>query len=211
MSVHTEFSEAGVLWQAGAGRHKESKEMKLSKISTLGALMLGSVAFLATAPASAGTSVSVSIGAVGVAVGDDCDDYYEPPWGYPSDYCNYDVYEEPIYVDGIWYQGPIYWRMDNGIRVFWINGHWRRNMWVGPLPRHWRWGRHGFVRWGGWTHGHKHMWGFGHGHHNWHWHHNGGHGGGGGGGGNHHGGNGGGNHHGGNGGGNHHGHHHNNH
>src|SRR4051812_22010104 len=41
-----------------------------------------------------------------------CDyyDYYNPPWGYPPDYCNYQVWQEPIYVGGAWYEGPIYYR-----------------------------------------------------------------------------------------------------
>ena len=148
--------------------------MKFANTSAL-ALLLGTAAFF-VAPASAGTSVSVSVGPVGIAVaGSDCDDYYEPPWGYPPDYCNYEVYDQPVYVGGVWYRGPIYWRYDNGVRVFWVNGAWRRHEWVGPMPRHWRWGHRGFMTWHGKTHFGRHSWVIG-GHNNWHPRH-GGHGG----------------------------------
>src|ERR1041384_4753756 len=55
-----------------------------------------------------------------------CDyyDYYEPPWGYPPDYCNYQVWTDPVYYGGLWYGGPIYYRSYAGVNWFWLNGGW---------------------------------------------------------------------------------------
>ena len=64
----------------------------------------------------------------------DCD-YYTPPWGYPSDYCHYRVWNEPVYYAGVWFDGPIYYRTYAGANWFWLNGNWRRDEWRGPRPR----------------------------------------------------------------------------
>ena len=74
-------------------------------------------------------------------------DYYDPPWGYPPDYCAYQVWEEPIYVAGLWYSGPIYYRSFGGERLFWLNGGWRHDEWYGPRPGRIDWGRN--MRWSG--------------------------------------------------------------
>jgi len=74
-------------------------------------------------------------------------DYYNPPWGYPPDYCNYQVGFDPVYVGGLWYGGPIYYRNFGGSRMFWLNGGWRRDEWRGPRPASIDWGRN--MRWSG--------------------------------------------------------------
>lgn len=78
-----------------------------------------------------------------------CDayDYYNPPWGYPPDYCNYNVWYEPIYIGGLWYSGPIYYRDFGGERRFWLNGGWHRDEWRGARPGRIDWSRN--MRWTG--------------------------------------------------------------
>src|SRR5262245_52736331 len=34
-------------------------------------------------------------------------DYYTPPWGFPPDYCRYQLWNQPVYFGGSWYSGPI--------------------------------------------------------------------------------------------------------
>jgi len=163
--------------------------MKLLTKAALGALAVATMAVGATQPADARVVIGVGIGA---------------PWGYPAGACGAYWYD-PVYVDGIWYQGPICYRFVHGRRVFWINGGWRAHAWRGAFPRHFRWGHHGFVRWHGGHGGGHHNGGGGGGHHNGGGgggHHNGG------GGGGHHNGGGGGGHHNGGGHGGHHGGHH---
>jgi hypothetical protein len=75
-------------------------------------------------------------------------DYYTPPWGYPFDYCRYELWSEPVYYGGVWYSGPIYRRYDVGENWFWLNGDWRRDEWRGPRPRI-DWNRGGNVFWQG--------------------------------------------------------------
>lgn len=89
-----------------------------------------------------------------------CEDYYNPPWGYPPDYCVYEIWDQPVHADGLWYNGPIYTRVDNNVRVFWIHGRWRRHTWTGPLPA-FRWGRRGYVNWHGKSVLGKYHWRFG--------------------------------------------------
>ena len=152
--------------------------MKLVTTSTL-ALLLGSAALIATAPASARPSLNVSAGPTLAAYNDNCDDYYEPPWGYPEDYCNYDLWDQPICYDGVWYSGPFYIDYDeDDVPMYWMYDDWvyadacRR-------PAVWGWGSPGFVFWQGWSHFHHHNWFWG-GHTNWwfrhrvhpHWHWN---------------------------------------
>jgi len=161
--------------------------MKYVTKGALGALLLGSVAFVAASPASAGVSVGVTIGIPGVAVGvvgGDCDDYYEPPWGYPDDYCEYDLWDQPVYYDGTWFSGPFYVDYDeDDYPMYYINGEWVYDEWDGPRPTVWAWGSPGFMLWTGRSHFGHHRWRFGH-HNNWvihhnnHPHHGGGHGGG---------------------------------
>ena len=96
-----------------------------------GAIALTGLVVGTSTPATSAVHVNIGIGA---------------PWGYYSD-CG-DYWWDPVYVDGVWYQGPICWRWRNGVRVFWLHGRWHRHGWRGAMPRHWRWGHRGFVRWG---------------------------------------------------------------
>jgi hypothetical protein len=75
-------------------------------------------------------------------------DYYSPPWGYPSDYCQYQLWNEPVFYSGSWYSGPIYYRNVGGANWFWLNGNWRRDEWRGARPRI-DWNRGGNVFWRG--------------------------------------------------------------
>ena len=75
-------------------------------------------------------------------------DYYTPPWGYPSDYCRYQIWSDPVYSGGIWYGGPIYFRTYGGTNWFWLNNGWRRNEWRGARPRI-DWSRGGNRYWSG--------------------------------------------------------------
>ena len=63
--------------------------------------------------------------------------------------CNYQVWYDPIYVGGIWYDGPIYWRNFGGERSFWLNGGWHRDEWRGARPGPYRlgpWRQHALER-----------------------------------------------------------------
>ncbi len=112
----------------------------------IGALMCGgaALAFATPAAARAHFGISFGFGFPGYASFGPCDyyDYYDaaPPWGLPPDYCDDNVYFQPIFWDGEWYRGPIYYRWEHGRRVFWLNGGWRRAEWRhhGHYNIHWR-------------------------------------------------------------------------
>ncbi len=114
--------------------------MKTVAKMTLGALLLMGAAVAVSAPASAGVGISFGWYGPGFApFSDPCDyyDYYDepPPWGLPPDYCDYPVYFGPVFWDGFWYRGPIYYRWYGGERLFWLHGGWHRDGWRGgPMP-----------------------------------------------------------------------------
>jgi hypothetical protein len=115
------------------------------------ALLLAGAALFVAAPARAEVAIGFSFGYDGGYFSDPCDyyNYYSepPPWGLPPDYCDYPVYFEPVFWDGYWYRGPIYYRWYGGERLFWLNGGWRRDEWRGARPS---------IRWtdrGGWNRG----------------------------------------------------------
>ncbi len=98
--------------------------------AVLSALLFFAVLAVAK-PVSAYADVGISFGFMGPGTTfDPCDyyDYYDqpPPWGLPADYCAYPVYFEPVYYNGFWYRGPIYYRWYRGQRMFWLNGGWHR-------------------------------------------------------------------------------------
>jgi len=130
--------------------------MKLLTKAALGALAVSTLALGTATPADARVVIGIGIGA---------------PWGYPAGACGAYWYQ-PVYVGSVWYQGPICYRWSHGHRLFWLHGGWHAHAWHGPMPRHFNWGHHGFVRWNGHGHGHN-----GHGWHNGHIGHHGGHGG----------------------------------
>ena len=82
---------------------------------------------------------------------DGCD-YYTPPWGYPSNFCDYDLWYEPVYYGGYWYSGPIYSQYAYGAHYFCLNGDWRTDEWRGTRPRDIDWGHGRNIRWSGEVH-----------------------------------------------------------
>ena len=90
----------------------------LSKIA-VGTAMLASLAMGAT-EANAGVTVGVAVGApvVAVRVGNPC-------FGHRYR-CAYPLYGRPIFVDGVWYRGPVYARTIKGERYLWFRGRWER-------------------------------------------------------------------------------------
>lgn len=101
------------------------------------ATLLSATAF-STAPAQAGVSIGLSFGlpgAVGFSYdsGGYCDD-----WGCPDEYWDMPVYYGPVYFEGRWVNGPLYYRDWRGERMYWIRGGWRRDTWRGPRPHWWK-------------------------------------------------------------------------
>jgi len=96
--------------------------MKMIFKSVTAAALLAGAAALVPTSATAGVDVSINLGAPAVVVS--------------PDYVPYDAefYYDPIYVDGAWYHGPYRWRMMHGVRMFWVDGRWRRNAWHGAIP-----------------------------------------------------------------------------
>ena len=94
----------------------------LSKIA-IGTAMLASLALGAT-EANAGVTVGVAVGtpAVAVRVGNPCFRAYR----FRPAYCAYPRYDRPIFVDGVWYRGPVYMRTVKGERLLWFRGRWER-------------------------------------------------------------------------------------
>jgi hypothetical protein len=122
--------------------------MKFLGKALFGAVMLAGTSIALSSPASAYVDVGISFGWGAPIYGfDPCDyyDYYDepPPWGLPDDFCDYPVYFEPIFIDGYWYRGPIYYRWTHGRRLFWVNGAWREDRWRGSRPSHITWNDRG--------------------------------------------------------------------
>ena len=97
--------------------------MKLSSKIAVGASMLASLA-VGTLDANAGVTVGVAIGApvVKVRVGNPC----FRPYRFRPAYCAYPLYGRPIFVDGVWYRGPVYVRNVKGVRYLRFRGRWER-------------------------------------------------------------------------------------
>lgn len=98
-----------------------------------GLSMLAAVILFGTAPAHA-DSFSIGVGPKGginfsYSSGGYCDGR-----GCPQDFWDLPVYYCPVYNNGRWYRGPVYYRHGpNGLR-FWIRGKWRGDHWRGPRP-----------------------------------------------------------------------------
>jgi hypothetical protein len=97
--------------------------MKNIKKIALGALMLAGTAVGFSQPASAGVSVGIGIGIPGPA-------YYGPAYACEPYYDSYDpygcgaYYSGPVFIDGVWFNGPLRWRAWGGRREFWWHGGW---------------------------------------------------------------------------------------
>lgn len=89
----------------------------------LGASMLASLA-LGASDANAAVTIGVAVGApvVKVRVGNPC----FAPLRFRPAYCAYPLYGQPVFVDGVWYRGPIYVRNVSGVRYLWFRGRWER-------------------------------------------------------------------------------------
>ena len=123
--------------------------MKLFAKAALGALMLAGATALTAAPAEARVSVGIGLGFGGGYYGPPayayCDRYsrwYDP---YRCDRYDdyYDYYDGPVFIDGIWWNGPFRSRYYGGQRQFYWHNHWR-----GGSGFH----HDGFRRWGGHRH-----------------------------------------------------------
>lgn len=97
--------------------------------------------FAAPSPASAGVSVGIGIGVPGPA-------YYGTyrirtgrcrhprfAFNHPA-FCGYPRFSEPVFIDGIWVNEPLYYRTYRGNRYFWYRGRW--------VAGHGRWDGHVF-------------------------------------------------------------------
>ena len=91
--------------------------MKLLAKATLGALMLAGATAMTAAPAEARVTVGVEFGGGGYRLPAYCDPYSR--WYDPyrcNDYDDdYDYYNGPVFIDGIW--------LDNGFRSRWYGGN----------------------------------------------------------------------------------------
>jgi hypothetical protein len=97
-------------------------------LAALGSTALGG-SLIAAAPASAGVSVGIGIGVPGPA-------FYgtyrirtgpcgNPRFAYNHPFrCGYPRFSEPVFIDGIWVNEPLYYRMYGGQRYFWRGGRW---------------------------------------------------------------------------------------
>ena len=94
--------------------------------------------FVGAGTAQAGVSFGISIG-IPNAIGFDYESGgYCDRWGCPDEYWDLPVYYGPVFFDGAWYEGPLYYRNYGGERWYWVRGGWRRDEWRGPRPRWWK-------------------------------------------------------------------------
>jgi hypothetical protein len=97
--------------------------MKSFKKFALGALLLAGSAIGVSAPANAGVHVGIGIGIPGPAYygpAYTCDPYYD----YYDEYGCGAYYTGPVFIDGVWFNGPLRWRNWGGGRQFWWHGGW---------------------------------------------------------------------------------------
>lgn len=99
--------------------------------TTLLAAVVGGSA-LAASPASA-VSVSIGVNFPGVGFSYNSGGYCDS-WGCPDYFWNYPIYYCPVYYQGRWYRGPVYYRSYRGGNLFWIHGGWRRDYWRDRRP-----------------------------------------------------------------------------
>ena len=124
-------------------------------LAVLGSTALGG-SLVATAPASAGVSVGIGIGVPGPA-------FYgtyrirtgpcsHPRFAFDHPFrCGYPRYSEPVFIDGVWVNEPLYYRVYGGQRFFWRGGRWvvGHGSWDGRIFRgDWRrtWHERGWDR-----------------------------------------------------------------
>jgi hypothetical protein len=54
--------------------------------------------------------------------------------GCPDRFWQYPVHYGPVFFQGQWYQGPVYFRSDRRGRQYWVRGGWQRDEWRGRRP-----------------------------------------------------------------------------
>jgi hypothetical protein len=139
--------------------------MKVFKKAALAALLLAGATALTAAPAEARVSVGIGIGVPGGYYGPG----YGPGYGPPA-YCdpysrfydpyrcegydNYDYYNGPVFIDGVWLNGGFRSRFFGGHRQFFYHGGWHGGTgWHGGFHHGGgNWGGHGGGSWGGHHH-----------------------------------------------------------
>jgi hypothetical protein len=112
--------------------------MKTTLKVTAAVLALAGASLLGTGPASAGVSFGITVGVPNAVVVDADSGGYCDEWGCPDEYWDMPVWYGPVYYDGRWFNGPVYYRDFGGQRLFWVRGGWRRDGWRGPRPSWWR-------------------------------------------------------------------------
>jgi hypothetical protein len=87
---------------------------------------------VAASPASA-VSLSIGVNFPGVGFSYNSGGYCDS-WGCPDYFWNYPIYYCPVYYQGRWYRGPVYYRSSRGGNLYWIHGGWRRDYWRDRRP-----------------------------------------------------------------------------
>jgi hypothetical protein len=68
---------------------------------------------------------------------------YCDQWGCPDDYYDLPVYYGSAFYDGLWFDGPLYYRNWYGSRQYWVHGGWHADNWRGARPSWYAQGRYG--------------------------------------------------------------------
>ncbi len=103
--------------------------MKLLKKAALGALLLAGATALSAAPAAAHVSIGIGIGGPGYYGGGYPPAYCDPysRWYDPyrcEEFDDYDYYDGPVFIDGLWLNGGFRSRYYGGHRQFYYHGGW---------------------------------------------------------------------------------------
>ena len=104
--------------------------------AAIGAVMMAGAATAATLAATEAAQAGVHVG-IGIGIpgpGPVYEGYYGPgyyPPGpcayynyYYSGYCGYPMYSDPVWIGGVWYNGPHYYRWWGGQPYVWAHGGW---------------------------------------------------------------------------------------
>ena len=101
------------------------------KATAVAIALAGSAMFAAPAQAD-GFSISIGPGggiSFSLNTGGYCD-----RWGCPDEFWDLPVYYCPVYYDGQWFRGPVYYREWRGRHLFYVHGQWRPDQWRGRRP-----------------------------------------------------------------------------
>jgi hypothetical protein len=101
---------------------------RIRKLATGALFVVGATTGIAamSVPAEARVSVGIGIGIPGPVYGPA---YYPPGPCYNYDYyypgyCGYPAYADPVFIGGVWYNGPHYYRTFHGQQQVWLGGSW---------------------------------------------------------------------------------------